>query len=564
MRTRNKWRYCGGISALAAAFMMIPGLLCAQSEVITLERLMDEMTELEWLTHSPDPGEREFQFSSYDRRSRIENGERQDWFANVDRGYYLREEKTERGLEYVMADYNGPGVIVRIWSANAGKGIWRIYLDDNPEPVIEGVGRRLLGGKVKPFGPAFAQRRNLGFNMIFPIPFQKSCKVTLSPPGNKPEPQKLGRYYHINIRAYPEGTPVETFQPKMLEDLAFKIKDVAEKLTSPSISAPKEAIEKSFSLTVSPGEERVFGEFSGPAAIYGLEIDLNDPGGKSGLNRLLQECVISAYWDDEGKPGIWSPLGAFFGTSPGVNPYNSLPLEMQKTPEGVKLISRWVMPFDNSAVLRLANYSDVHLQIQGRAVVAHRDWDNRSLYFHAGFRMEEFYPTRPLSDWTMLSVRGTGRFVGMELSIRNPDPTTWWGEGDEKVYVDGEEFPSTFGTGTEDYFGYAWGTDWKTFWHAYHGVTRKLRTSPLAMAFFGFNPIWKPTMLDPNRGDICSQYRWQILDNIPFQESLRFDMEVWHWTQTITVDLTAVAYWYARPGSSHDVSPISGADLSQW
>jgi hypothetical protein len=29
----------------------------------------------------------------------------------------------------------------------------------------------------------------------------------------------------------------------------------------------------------------------------------------------------------------------------------------------------------------------------------------------------------------------------------------WWGEGDEKFFVDGEQFPSTFGTGSEDYVG---------------------------------------------------------------------------------------------------------------
>ena len=34
----------------------------------------------------------------------------------------------------------------------------------------------------------------------------------------------------------------------------------------------------------------------------------------------------------------------------------------------------------------------------------------------------------------------------------------WWGEGDEKVWVDGESFPSHFGTGTEDHYGYAWAT----------------------------------------------------------------------------------------------------------
>ena len=46
----------------------------------------------------------------------------------------------------------------------------------------------------------------------------------------------------------------------------------------------------------------------------------------------------------------------------------------------------------------------------------------------------------------------------------------WWGEGDEKFFVDGEKFPSTFGTGSEDYFGYAWG-DCTLFQHAYHDQT---------------------------------------------------------------------------------------------
>ena len=45
-----------------------------------------------------------------------------------------------------------------------------------------------------------------------------------------------------------------------------------------------------------------------------------------------------------------------------------------------------------------------------------------------------------------------------EMRLLSITPT--WvggGEGDEKVYVDGETFPSHFGTGTEDYYGYAWG-----------------------------------------------------------------------------------------------------------
>jgi len=73
----------------------------------------------------------------------------------------------------------------------------------------------------------------------------------------------------------------------------------------------------------------------------------------------------------------------------------------------------------------------------------------------------------------------------------------WWGEGDEKFFVDCEKFPSTFGTGTEDYFGYAWGNG-SLFQHPYN----------------------TQTICEGNAGHICVS-RWQIPDNVPFQK--RFD-----------------------------------------
>ena len=66
----------------------------------------------------------------------------------------------------------------------------------------------------------------------------------------------------------------------------------------------------------------------------------------------------------------------------------------------------------------------------------------------------------------MLQTEGRGRFCGVMLHVWNPRGG-WWGEGDEKFFVDGEKFPSTFGTGSEDYFGYAW-CDPHLFQRAYH------------------------------------------------------------------------------------------------
>ena len=100
--------------------------------------------------------------------------------------------------------------------------------------------------------------------------------------------------------------------------------------------------------------------------------------------------------------------------------------------------------------------------------------------------------------------------MGTLLNVENPPDAAWWGEGDEKIYVDGETFPSLFGTGTEDYFGYAWSTP-ERFEHAYHAQT--------ATAGNGF-------------GGLYSMNRFHVLDPIPFSRALRFDLEIWHWSDT--------------------------------
>ena len=64
-------------------------------------------------------------------------------------------------------------------------------------------------------------------------------------------------------------------------------------------------------------------------------------------------------------------------------------------------------------------------------------WDERSLYFNASWRGQYPVPTRPYSDWNYVTLKGRGVYVGDTLTIMNP-VERWWGEGDEKIWVDGE------------------------------------------------------------------------------------------------------------------------------
>jgi hypothetical protein len=117
------------------------------------------------------------------------------------------------------------------------------------------------------------------------------------------------------------------------------------------------------------------------------------------------------------------------------------------------------------------------------------------------------------------------------LTVFNRVPD-WWGEGDEKIYVDGEKFPSHFGTGTEDFYGYAYG-DTHLFSHPFHAQTRCDGPG--------------------NQGFTCIT-RERSLDAIPFNQSFKLDLEIWHWKAT-QVMYSATSYWYALPSAKSEPGP---------
>jgi hypothetical protein len=130
----------------------------------------------------------------------------------------------------------------------------------------------------------------------------------------------------------------------------------------------------------------------------------------------------------------------------------------------------------------------------------------------------------------MLKTEGRGRYLGVMLHVWNPRGS-WWGEGDEKFFVDGEKFPSTIGTGSEDYFGYAWCNP-TLFQNAYHNQTISMN----------------------NKGHVCVN-RWHITDNIPFQKSFEGTIEKYYANQRPTLYASTV-YWYLAPGGKDPYDPV--------
>jgi hypothetical protein len=81
------------------------------------------------------------------------------------------------------------------------------------------------------------------------------------------------------------------------------------------------------------------------------------------------------------------------------------------------------------------------------------------LYFHAYWHRDT--ATELAKDFELLpQVKGKGRFLGVNVGvIANPVyENHWWGEGEIKMYLDGDKnYPTLAGTGTEDYIGTGWG-----------------------------------------------------------------------------------------------------------
>ncbi len=513
------------VFALVAVAVGWAGPLRA-AETLTYADLVKRLTDLERLAVLPAAGDRCAQWSSYDRRSRYADGKYLDWAANNDGTGYIRRE----GDRIVMAEMKGPGCIWRIWSALAQQGHVKVYLDGAAEPAIDLPFDGYFNGRHKPFAyPSLVHTTARGRNNYVPIPYQKSCKIVAE--------KGWGRYFQFVYETFPEGTRVPTFTmdlpPEALAALAEADAFLSKRLgTDPAGPRPgEETVART--VTVEPGGSAVVADLKGPRAVTAIRV-ANTFGEAGAVEvRALRELAIQITWDGADRPAVWAPLIDFFGTAPGPNRYRSLPLGV--TDE--EFYSLWYMPFARSARIEIVNDGAEARRLTVRVTHAPLSRPVETLgRFHAKWHRDAFLPEDPARaiDWTLLTTRGRGRFCGVMLHIWNPRGG-WWGEGDEKFFVDGEAFPSTIGTGSEDYFGYAWGSP-NLFQNAYHNQT----------------------ISSGNRGHI-SVNRWHIGDSVPFQKSFDGYIEK-YFPNTRPTLYAAVAYWYLAPGGRDPYEPVPVAE----
>jgi hypothetical protein len=212
-----------------------------------------------------------------------------------------------------------------------------------------------------------------------------------------------------------------------------------------------------------PGETKTLLNTTGAGVIQRMWMTISDRS-----PQVLRAIKIEMFWDGAATPAVSVPLGDFFGLALG----RKIAFEnaLFSDPEGRSFTSYIPMPYRKGARIVLVNEStktvNLFYDVNFQQVKSHA---SDVLYFHAYWNRVE--KTELAKDFVILpNVKGKGRYLGTNMGIIT-DPLyekSWWGEGEVKIYTDGDtDLPTLNGTGTEDYIGTGWGQG--QFVHQYQG-----------------------------------------------------------------------------------------------
>lgn len=284
----------------------------------------------------------------------------------------------------------------------------------------------------------------------------------------------------------------------------------------------------------------------------GLNWETTDPD-------YFRKVLIKITWEDQDGPSVLTPLGDFFGIGHSMpSNYSSLPFNVSVKPSEDRIFGSQCssscympMPFNRKAKIEIINENDRPL-----GLYFYIDYEmyqealpQDTVYFHASWRRElpccgwgdDLQTNSPEvnsvanlkgeNNYVVLETQGAGHYIGCNLSVTHFQGS-WWGEGDDMIFIDGEENPSLIGTGTEDYFNHAWGMQKNHF------------------------PFFGSILHESDFAGYQVSYRFHIPDPIYFEKSIKVTIEHGH-ANHLSDDWASTAYWYQTlPSPILEILPV--------
>ena len=243
-----------------------------------------------------------------------------------------------------------------------------------------------------------------------------------------------------------------------------------------------------------PGETKKLLDIKGEGAIQRIWLTIDHNPVK------LRSLRLQFFWDGSNKPAVDVPLGDFFGYNLGKQ--FAFQSALFSSGEGRSYNCYIPMPFKKAAKVLLINEGTERVKLFYDIDFLLHKLPLNTLYFHAYWNRQQ---SGQLGDDYILlpKVEGKGRFLGISVGL-NTDTSygkSWWGEGEVKMYLDGDtKYPTINGTGAEDYIGSAWGLGTFTNW--YQGCT----------------------IANDSTGQF-NFYRWHIPDAIYFNKDIKVTIQ---------------------------------------
>jgi len=319
------------------------------------------------------------------------------------------------------------------------------------------------------------------------------------------------------------------------------------------------------SWRIGPGETAVLADIQGPGVIRHIWMT---------QGKHYRECLLKITWDNARSPSVLVPLGDFFCLGHGiVNSFQSLLFTASTNrnnqfESGCALNCYAPMPFRKAARVELVNQSrETHGQYFYVDYELYDEEPDEDMgYFHAEFRRanpfggwgHEVRVNTPQADaanakqlawdnnYVILETRGRGQYVGCNLSVTNFQGT-WWGEGDDMIWVDGYKWPPDLhGTGSEDYLNQAWGMQPNAF----------LRNGS--------------SIYERDTHGYQTSYVLHLENPVRFRKEIKVTIEHGH-ANHLCNEMSSVAYWYAakptrvaRPPAVSKRMPVLRDNRGRW
>ena len=276
-------------------------------------------------------------------------------------------------------------------------------------------------------------------------------------------------------------------------------------------------------VKIAPGETLTLADIEGPGAIQHIWMT---------PTKLWRHSIIRMYWDDEAAPSVECPVGDFFASA--YNKYAQVSSLAVCVNPGSAFNCYWLMPFRRRARVTMENVGKEEMRLYYQIDYTLTDIPSDAAYLHAQFRRSN--PTKGSVHTLVDGISGKGHYVGTYVAWRVHD-TGWWGEGEIKFHLDGEENPTICGTGTEDYFCGSYNFE----------IGGRAKYREFTTPYTGLAQVIKPE--DPKNFTSFGLYRWHVTDPVRFEKGLKVTIQDLGWKarglyNAQASDIASTTFWY--------------------